>query len=228
MSLENFDEVNKIFYETGVNHLFGLTESSSLEDLKKFILSWKSKKKLQFEELAPDPLKVTAVKIVTSQDLQGQIRDLLQGHDFSDCFEGLEGYISQILDESLTNALFNAPVDEQGNYLYRKKNRAEIVSMIPGKEIEVKVASDQDKFVLSVKDFYGTLTENNLFDYLPQGQTRIRDGMGLGMYLIFRYAHKFIINIERNKTTENLIIIDKDKRFKIYDLKERSFHFFKE
>lgn len=228
ITLNDYSVINRIFYETGVNHLFGLNEAATFSDIKNFIQLKQAKNKWALESLVGKPSRISSAEITTSENLQGQIQTLLKEHDFSQCFDGLENYITNILVEALYNALLNAPIDSKGNYLYRTRNRADSVQMIPGKEVLLKISSDQEKFVISVKDFYGTLTENNLFDYLPQSEMHVKDGMGLGMYLIFRYAHQFIIQVKRHQETENLIVVAKDKRFKHYDLKQKSFHFFHE
>jgi sigma-B regulation protein RsbU (phosphoserine phosphatase) len=91
----------------------------------------------------------------------------------------------------------------------------------------VEVISDKNKVVISVTDFYGTLTEKEIFDFITKGEiTEKQGGAGIGIYLIFKFAHKLIINIEHKKYTEFLIVIERDKRFKWFTSKEKSFHLF--
>ncbi|MBA2405324.1 MAG: hypothetical protein H0V66_11180 [Bdellovibrionales bacterium] len=225
---DHYNEINKILYETGVNHLFCVSENSLdlnyISDISEFIQNWSQERNTA--NIMPVPKHVTTTKIISSKNVDLSIENLLKGHDFTNCFDGLPSLITNILDEALSNALFNAPVDKAGIYLYRNHCRSEIVKAIPGKEVEVSLLTDDKDTVISIKDFYGTLTENNLFDYPPAfGEERKKD-MRLGMYLIFRYGHKYLINVSQGSYTENIIVIENSRRFKNYDLRERSFHFF--
>ena len=224
---DDYGKINNIFYTTGVNHLFSIAENEEqlnfIDDMKDFILNWGTHPSL--DNLMPNPEYVTSSSIVSSNDIEAGVKHLLAGHDFSESFDGLPAIINNILDEALSNAIFRAPIDSSGEYLYRNRRRTDDIVMIPGKEVEAKLLSNKDKIVISVKDLYGTLTENNLFDYPPDTGEERRAGMRLGMYLMFRYGHKYIINVVRNKFTENIIIIEKSRRFKNYDLREKSFHF---
>jgi hypothetical protein len=225
---DHYNEINKILYETGVNHLFCVSENplelNFISDISEFIQNWS--KERTSTNIMPAPKHVTTTKMISSKNLDMILADLLKGHDFSNCFDGLPSLINNILDEALSNALFNAPVDANGNYLHRNHSRSEVVTAIPGKEVEVSLLTDEKNTVISIKDFYGSLTENNIFDYPPLVGEERKEGMRLGMYLIFRYGHKYLINVSQGKYTENIIVIENSRRFKNYDLRERSFHFF--
>lgn len=227
VSLADFEEINRILSKTHGHHLFGLSSPNSLSDIKDFIIYWIEKKKWSADIFIPAPIKVTSTSLNNSQDLNEKIEVLLAGHDFTKSFKGIENFLTHILNEALFNALFNAPVDKDGFHIYRNKNRSEVVHMIPGKDVEVSVYSDTKKFVVSVKDHFGSITEKDIFEYLPNGEVSEKEGgAGIGMHLIFKYAHKYIINVEKGIKTEALIVIENDKQYKIYDLKEKSFHLF--
>lgn len=215
----DYDQINRILYETGVNHLL-----SSVEDMRDLILTQARKKRWNPSDFLEGKVTETHLTLSSSVNMGDKIERLLEGHDFSQCFNDLKSYVSFILDEAISNALFNAPVDSQGHHPYKGIKRSTVVTMIPDKDVEVSVLADEKTIVIQVRDFYGSLSQNNIFDYLPTPGENRQEGMGLGMYLIFRYGQKFIINVEKNKYTENLIVIEKNKRFKNYDGKEKSFH----
>lgn len=227
VSLADFDEIKLILNKTKAHHLFGLSGPNSLSDIKDFIIYAIEHKKWTVETLMPKPLKVTSSSISTSQNLSDQVEHLLESHDFSQCFTGAKTFLAHILDEALSNALFSAPVDQSGQYLYRNRTRSEAVQMIPGKEVEAKVYYDQKKFIIKVKDFYGSLSPKEIFESLPVGEIRAEaGGAGIGMFLMFKYSHKYIVNLEPGHSTECLIVVENEKQFKIYDMKEKSFHLF--
>lgn len=215
----DYDEINRILYETGVNHLL-----SSVEDMKELILLQAKHGRWRPDDFLSGQVVRSELVISSSLNVSEGIEKLLEPHDFSECFNDLKNYMASILDEAVSNALFNAPVDSAGYHPYKGLKRSNPVTMIPGKDVEVTVSSDDKNFVIQVKDYFGSLSQNNIFDYLPTPGENRKDGMGLGMYLIFRYGQKFIINVEKKKYTENLIVLEKNKRFKNYDQKEKSFH----
>jgi|GEM_PF-3409536 len=227
VSLADFNEVNRILNKTRGHHLFGLSSPNSLSDIKDFIIYCLEGKKWSTETFSSAADTVTSLSLNSSQGLNDKIEEMIKGHDLSKCFKGFEHFLTQILNESLTNAFYNAPVDSNGNHIYREKSRSEVVLMIPGKDVEVSIRSNAKKFIVTVRDFYGSITEDDIFEYMPQGVVRDKKGgSGIGMHIIFKYAHKCIINVEKGIKTEFIIVIENDKQFRIYDLKEKSFHLF--
>lgn len=226
-ALIDHNAVNSILKETRVSHLFGLSGPNSFSDIRDFIISYFTGKIWTIETFIKNPIHSTEKMLVSSEHVMEYIKELLAGHDFSEWFEGAEDFFTQILNEAMLNALYNAPVDELGSHIYRKLDKKNRVNMIPGKEPLVKVVTDHKKVVFSIKDFYGSITEKEIFDYLPSGEIREKEGgAGIGMYIIFKYAHKFIMNVQNRKFNENIIVIEKDKRFKWFTSKEKSFHLF--
>jgi sigma-B regulation protein RsbU (phosphoserine phosphatase) len=55
-----------------------------------------------------------------------------------------------------------------------------------------------------------------------------KDGAGLGLYLTFLHSNQFIVNFREDCQTEVICVIDKEKRYKQYKERIRSFHFFQE
>ena len=220
-------QVNQILGETRVSHLIGLSGPNSFSDIRDFIITFFTGVNWSVETIIKSPKFKTEKLIKSSEGMPNDIKDLLAGHDFSIWFDGLQDYLNLILNESINNALYNAPTDDQGKHISRHLNRKQPTFSIPGKEPLVTVSTDNKKVVISVKDFYGSLTPQEIFDFLPCGEVKEKDGgAGFGMYLIFKYVHKYISNIQSGKSTENIFVIEGDKRFKWYLSKEKSFHIF--
>jgi hypothetical protein len=226
-ALIDHETMCKILEKTQVRHLIGLSGPNSLSDMRDIIITKLVDEIWQVDNFFKNPKKVTERTFASSQGVTSAIQELLKGHDFSGYFESIEDYLTQILNESIINAIFNAPVNNKGEKIHCGTHRGEVVHMTPDKEPVAKVMTDDKKVVISVKDFHGSLTEKDVFDHLSQGEIRQKSGgAGIGMFIIMKYAHKFIINIQPGQMTENIILIELDKRFKWYSTKEKSFHLF--
>jgi hypothetical protein len=220
-------EANKILKMSQCPHIFGLSGPNTFSDIRDFIVTFFTDKKWTPVTFIPKPLKLTSKSFTTSDHMLDQINELIEGHDFGHWFDGVQDFLVQILNEAVNNSLFNAPYEEGKGYLYRSSNRKNIINSVPGKEPIVEVHTDSKKVVLFVKDFYGSIKPDEIYEYLTNGQIKEREGgAGIGMFLILKYAHKLIINIEKNVSTEVMVVIEHDKRFKYFSAKEKSFHLF--
>jgi len=221
-------QMNEILKSTKVDHFFGMSGTHTLNDIKLYLIASITHEFWTAETLITPPiLKHSHATFNTSDHLDQQIETAIESHDFSKTFEGFKAILVQILNETLTNALFNAPVDERGNFLHRDQNRREKIASPAGKEPSLEIVEDEDKIILSVKDFYGTLTKEVVDHYLTHGEVADKDGgAGVGLFLILKHAHKVVINIDPGKMTEFIIVLHKFKRFFHYQALEKSFHLF--
>jgi len=122
--------------------------------------------------------------------------------------------IELVLDELLMNALYNAPIDGQGNAVFgdvAPKDRAELRLERPA---ILQVACDGARFVLSVRDSFGSLRRETVLDYLKRasessGQIESKtSGAGLGLYLVANNVTEFVANILPGTATEIVAVFD--------------------
>ncbi len=227
-TLTNHQEMIEIIKATKVSHLFGMSGTHTLNDIKSYIVASIENKFWNSETLITAPvINKSLTSFSTSDHLDQQIETAIQTHDFSKTFEGFKLILIQILNEALTNALYNAPVDEKGNFLYRNQNRRKIITTDVKNAPTLEIVEDEEKIILSVKDYYGSLTKEIIDHYLTEGKVSDKDGgAGLGMYLILNHAHKLIINLDPGKLTEFIIVLHKFKRFFHYETLEKSYHLY--
>lgn len=228
--LANFTDnslLDEILNELTPYHLIGLSDFNAISDIRDFLLSFSIKKIWTPEILIQSPYKTHTLQVVNSLDYQSKIQEMFSILDFSNCFDGFSAYLTQVTNELLTNALYNAPVNQEGLFIYKNKSRSEKISMLPGKEIEFKVLENDQKIVLSVKDLYGSLIKESIDFHLNNNMVMKKEGgAGVGLYTAFRYANKLIFNVRKQESTEVIIILNKLKRNKQYSLIDKSFHFF--
>ncbi len=222
------EEMNRILKETGACHFFGMSGTHTFQDIVNFLNARIENRFWTAETFIEPPVTAKShFRFESSENLEQQITRALEPHDLLSTFEGFKPILEKILNETLTNALFNAPVDSDGSPVHRARNRKEVVLADPDKIPTLDIIEDADKIILTVRDFYGSLTKKVIDHYLTHGQVAEKEGgAGVGLFLILRDAHKLVINIEPGKMTEFIIVLHKFKRFFHYQVLEKSFHLF--
>ena len=131
-------------------------------------------------------------------------------------------------DEMLTNAMYNAPVDEAGNTRYAKIDRREKVTLRPSEHVVLCYGADGTQFGVSVVDNFGQLTHERVLECLHRCSGRgdqiehKEGGAGLGLYMLFSAAQQTIFNVAPGQRTEAITLWDLRRESK----HEPSFHFF--
>ncbi len=116
--------------------------------------------------------------------------------------------IEQCLDEMLMNALYDAPVDDQGRQIFSDIPTKTRISLRVEQKVVVQYGCDGKNFVISVRDSFGALERNTVLKYLhkclhaEQQIDRKTGGAGLGLYLMANSATRVIFNVLPGVATE--------------------------
>jgi hypothetical protein len=126
--------------------------------------------------------------------------------------------IDQCIDEMLMNALYDAPVDDEGKPLFADVAVRERVLMRADEKALVQYGCDGDRFAVSVRDAFGTLRKDTILYYLdkclhaPEMKVdqidRKASGAGLGLYLICNSASEVSFHIFAGSATEVICSFD--------------------
>jgi hypothetical protein len=122
--------------------------------------------------------------------------------------------IDQCMDEMLMNALYDAPVDEQGKPLFSEIPTKTRISLRVEQKVVVQYACDGKQFAVSVRDAFGTLERNTVLRYLykclhsEQQIDRKVGGAGLGLYLMANSATTLYFNVLPGVATEAVCVFD--------------------
>lgn len=227
-TLTDHQQMNDILKTTKVSHLFGMSGTHTLGDMKSYLIACIENKFWTPDTfITPPATSRSHTAFTSSAHLDEQIEKAICQHDLSNTFEGFKAILIQILNEALTNALYNAPVDTNGKFLHRQQNRRDVIQCEAKMAPTLDIVEDADKIVLGVRDLYGTLTKDVIDHYLTHGEIAEKDGgAGVGLYLVLKHAHKVVINIEAGKMTEFIIVMHKFKRFFHYQTLEKSYHLY--
>jgi hypothetical protein len=206
--------------------------------------------------LEPEELIITAEKLLR-QDLFGlekylmwgiqpyrlEIRDSREKPDYVrqvslyaeklGCSERTIEMIETIVDEVVTNAIYNAPRDAGGRPKYARMSRREPVILEEGERATLEFACDGDYIAVSQIDPFGSLTQDTIVSYLnrclvkgPQQLSQDSGGAGIGLFRVFQSLSKFIVNIAAGQKTEVISLIDLRLSMKKFKQLPKSFHIF--
>jgi hypothetical protein len=116
--------------------------------------------------------------------------------------------IEQCVDEMLMNALYDAPVDDQGKQIFAEIPTKSRIQLRMEQKVVVQYACDGQTFTVSVRDSFGTLDRTTVLRYLwkclhsEQQIDRKTGGAGLGLYLIASNSTRFLYNVLPDVATE--------------------------
>lgn len=152
-----------------------------------------------------------------------------------DCSRRMVRHATDLADEMVTNALYNAPVDENGSHRYRSLSRSEHFELAPHEAVEVSFACDGRFLALGVADPFGSLTAHRVLEYLARcfagGESQIdekKGGAGLGLFKSLSVVSSYVINISPGRRTETIGLFDLRLDPRAHSGARKSFHLFKE
>lgn len=122
--------------------------------------------------------------------------------------------IEQCIDEMLMNALYDAPVDDQGKQIFSEIPTKTRISLRVEQKVVVQYACDGRQFVVAVRDAFGTLERSTVLRYLhkclhsEQQIDRKAGGAGLGLYLMTNASSTVYFNVLPGIATEAVCCFD--------------------
>lgn len=141
--------------------------------------------------------------------------------------------VETVVDELVTNAIYNAPRTAAGEPRYAMLSRREPVVLEEHEIGELQFACDGDYIAIAQIDPFGSLTQDTVISYLnrclikgPEQISSASGGAGIGLYRVFQSLSKFIINIDPGSKTEVICLIDLRLSMKRFRVAPKSFHIF--
>jgi hypothetical protein len=150
-------------------------------------------------------------------DYQEKSRCIAQLSEFAEMMGVRRKYresIEQCVDEMLMNALYDAPVDEEGKSIFADIPTKTRISLRVEQKAVVQYACDGHRFAVSVRDPFGTLERGTVLAYLDkclhaeQQIDRKTGGAGLGLYLIASSSTALYMNVLPGVATEATCVFD--------------------
>lgn len=124
--------------------------------------------------------------------------------------------IGQACEELLMNALYDAPVDGEGQLIFAEVGTRERLERLSPRPVSIRYAQTPAGFAVSVRDRFGRLDKATVLRYLNKclhsgdGQIdRKTYGAGLGLYLVVNAASHVVINVAPGMATEVVCSFDR-------------------
>jgi anti-sigma regulatory factor (Ser/Thr protein kinase) len=104
--------------------------------------------------------------------------------------------------EALTNAVYHAPRNTEGEEKYKKLSTIE--QLLPSETVTVQMGADSQKVGFSVQDQFGALLPKTLLYWLHRHQTGngLLDTHGRGLYLMHSLADRLVVSLSPGKKTD--------------------------
>lgn len=126
--------------------------------------------------------------------------------------------IGQVCEELLMNALYDAPVDENGNQIFAEIDPHDRTTKRSPKPVSIRYAVTDTQFAIAVRDRFGRLAKNTILAYIdkclrsPAQIDRKKYGAGLGLYLVANAAAAYVVNVAYGVATEVVCTFDRKTR----------------
>jgi len=106
-----------------------------------------------------------------------------------------------LADELLENAMYDAPRGTQGDKLFKKGKKRD---MLPQERIVFSFGFDGETLALKLTDSWGSLEPDVVMEYLARNQddsSIADDAGGRGLFIIWRFLEQFHVNIQPGQET---------------------------
>lgn len=138
-----------------------------------------------------------------------------------------------VLEEMLMNAIYDAPVNAEGESVYNHLNRSVEVQLSAKEQGIIRYATDGILLGVAVQDPFGSLKPSTILKYLEQNysnphhdinQSMGKGGAGRGLHQIVENSDLVIFNISPGERTEVIALFNVDHKDKT--VQNNSFHLF--
>ncbi len=140
---------------------------------------------------------------------------------------------AELTHELLMNAVYDAPVDEQGQHLYAQDRKQE-VQLEEHQAASFCIGTDGETLAVSVRDPFGGLKRKHVFGGMHRALSQAGQidteggGAGLGMMYIYQHGYASFFTIKPGISTEVTVLYDLGLNRREFTTLPRSVHVFHE
>ena len=227
------DENMRIIEKHGLHHLVGQNEGIYPIEIMGHIKKTFEKKIWGLKANMEVDANIKAISLSDSKQSNEMVSEALKHFDFQDYFSSPTEYIQVMANELISNSLYKGPNKKRAEQGLEGHDRKSPVFLKGSELVQVTLGMDSRGVALSVQDSFGGLEysliiKSLLRSFEEKTVMEKKDGAGLGLYLTFLHSNQFIVNFRDGFRSEVICVIEKNKRYKNYKKRIRSFHYFQE
>jgi hypothetical protein len=160
----------------------------------------------------------TPVHYARLRDFEGRSRAIQTVLDFAEEVKmrrQVRSAIGQVCEELLMNALYDAPVDDEGRPIFADIDPHVRKDIPTPRPVSIRYAATEHQFAIAVRDRFGRLAKNTILSYIekcihsPDQIDRKTYGAGLGLYLVANAAATYVVNVAHGIATEVVCTFDR-------------------
>jgi hypothetical protein len=160
----------------------------------------------------------TPVHYARLRDFEGRGRAIQTVLDFAEeskLRRQVRTAIGQVCEELLMNALYDAPIDENGKQIFADVDPHDRKDTRSPRPVSIRYAATDNLFAVAVRDRFGRLAKNTILSYIdkcihsPNQIDRKTYGAGLGLYLVANAAATYVVNVAYGIATEVVCTFDR-------------------
>ena len=160
----------------------------------------------------------TDVRYARLRDFEGRGRAIQTVLDFAEeakMRRQVRTAIGAVCEELLMNALYDAPVDADGNPVFADVDPHDRRETRSPRPVSIRYAATDTTFAIAVRDRFGRLAKNTILAYIekcissPNQIDRKTYGAGLGLYLVANAAASYVVNVAYGIATEVVCTFDR-------------------
>jgi hypothetical protein len=154
---------------------------------------------------------------ISSYQDKARVLDALAGYaELAGARGPVRERIVLVAEELLMNAIYHAPVDQDGRSQYDHLNRKQLSSLTFTRPVKVSCASNGRRFAIVATDEYGSLDKRTVLRFLAKSSSANLEpeqrvaGAGLGLVTMLKTASKLVYNLTVGASTEAIAVFDID------------------
>ena len=210
----NIDDYVRMAKQHGISNIIPKTTPFNFDELNTLVKGLVSEDIFGIERHMHEGYEIVAVyEMKESADIERVENDIMKKVT---AFFREEMSLRILLEETLSNAVYHAPVTADGKEKYIKHSK---ITLEPSEYVDVKLVKDDEKYGVAVVDKSGHLTKDIVLYKIDRNimAEGLLDENGRGLHMSRMYSDRFMINIKPKVKTEVIMLnyfTDKYKGYK--------------
>lgn len=199
----NIDDYVRLAKKHGISNIIPKTTPFNFQELNTLVKGLITEDIFGIERYMDDPFEIVRqYELKKSSEIVEVEDDIIENVK---SFHKEDMMLRVLLEEAITNAVYHAPQDKEGNEKYVKHS---VISLQPEEYVDIILAKDNEKYGVSVMDKSGRLTKETALYKIDRNINAegLLDENGRGIHMSRMYSDRLVINIKPMVKTEVIML----------------------